>query len=133
MHGLHIDKRDIPAEESHNFNKAKRNSLGGGLKPRLKTPRRVEAAGLPRHHIPKSDRTRGSGRGIRMLGYLLSPTSGPPTSKLGLWYNMNQKKGLQHATEALRGLPLIAIAVRLTAALIGPVHQLRTGGLPAGE
>jgi hypothetical protein len=43
------------------------------------------------------------------------------------------KKCLQHATEALRGLPLIVIAVRPTAALTGPVHQLRTGGLQAGE
>jgi hypothetical protein len=67
-----------------------------------------------------------------MLGYLLSPTSGPPTSKLGLWYNMN-RKNVYNMPEALRGLPLIAIAVRPTAALTGPVHQLRTGDLQAGE
>ena len=63
-----------------------------------------------------------------MLGYLLSPLPAPQR----LWYNMNQKK-VYNMPEALGGLPLIAIAVRLTAALTGPVHQLRTGGLQAGE
>ena len=144
LHGLHKDKRDVLWRKVITSTKPSVIASVGVRKPRLKTPRRVEAAGLPRHHIRcryhSGNHRKATEPEVRDdAGYQpnknawVSPLSTPaPTSKLGLWYNMNQKK-VYNMPEAFRDLPLIAIAVRLTAALTGPVHQLRTGGLQAGE
>lgn len=102
LHGLRGDKWEVPAEESHNFNKAKRNSFGGGLTSQAPKPHEgwklqdcqgvtydvdIVAEAKKKQENPRFG-TWDFNR-IRMLGYLLSPTSGPPASKLGLWYSMN--------------------------------------------
>ena len=102
LHGLHKDKRDVLRRKVITSTKPSVIASVGVQKPRLKTPRRVEAAGLPRHHIHVDIIAETTEPEVRDdAGYQtnknawVSPlsTSGPPTSMV----QYEPKKSLQHA------------------------------------